>query len=896
MEPKSFWRLQWVRNHMRAVIVVACVAIVGTVTSLFSFADTPNVTVNFNNTITTLAPGAFSGTISTYGGQNITSSTKQANNLRNLNLGIYRIPIQYNNGNPISSAGGGPKNISAYAWIQAIKNIGAQPEIVVGGTADDNFSPQDAQNLVKYFNTPGTNHYSPVHYWLIGNEPDNHGMSLTANNQYCNLYNAAVPLMKQVDPTILVGGPTIEQWSQSELQNFLNCTPSQNVDIVDWHAYAMGGNVLSSADALNTQAPSYETNFDTLRGMITQRYGAARSAQIQMSVGEYNWSWQFGDGYQGGWDGGGNDTRFFDPVAGVWAASVAGHVAKAGARSDQYADQNGPLGITFDDSEGNILNHYGRSVNDPMPEYWALAMYTGANLFRGFGTSMVSANSNIPGVEVYASNNNKNIVLINKNPGTQDLAAIGLTGFGGGSADIWQTNPSAQFSAPTKINTINNITNALSIPLPAYSITTIVLNEGSTTGGGGGGGPQQQAPAISNISANNVSTTGTTITWSTDEPSTSQIEYGTTTVYGNTTTEDKSMVTAHQASLSNLHANTTYHYRVISTNSSGQTSYSSDRAFTTTSNPTGGGGTGGGGGSGSGGGTSPGDLHVPFRINVGGSKYTDKNGNVWLADTDFSGGATDNQAAGKAIANTNSPATYQAERYGKTFTYSLPVTNGTYNLQLDFAEIYPGCPNPGCRVFNVDVNGSRWLTGLDIAAKVGDYTALTESQNVTVTNGKINLSITATTGSAQLAGIEVTNQSTTPIPPSAQSGAIVGIAGMCLDDKYDQQQDGNTIQLYGCNKTAAQTWTLPGDGTIHLANSNYCLDVFHSGTAPGTTVQLYGCNGTVAQQWVVNGDGSIENPHAGLCLDDQHSGTSDGNPIWIWTCNGTSAQKWSTAH
>jgi len=843
-----------------------------------------------------LAPGAFSGTISTYGGQNIVTSVKQSNNLRNLNLGIYRIPIQYNGGNPISSAGGGPKNISAYAWIQAIKNLGAQPEIVIGGTSDDNFSPQDAQNLVKYFNTPGTNHYSPVHYWLIGNEPDNHGMSLTANGQYCNLYNASVPLMKQVDPTILVGGPTIEMWSQSELQNFLNCTPGQNVDIVDWHAYVMGGNVLSSSDALNNQAPSYESNFDTLRNMITQRYGAARSAQIQMSVGEYNWSWQFGDGYQGGWDGAGNDTRFFEPVAGVWAASVAGHAAKAGARSHQYSDQNGPLGITFDDSEGNILQHYGRTVNDPMPEYWALAMYTGANLFRSFGTTMVSATSNIPGVEVYASNNNKNIVLINKNAGAQELADVGLTGFGGGSADIWQTNPGAQFSAPMKITTQANVTNQASVTLPAYSITTIVLNDTTTTGGGGtGGGTQPHAPTVTNVVANNVSTSGASITWSSDQPSTSQVEYGTSTVYGTTTAEDKNLTTAHQVSVASLQPNVTYHYRVISTNSSGQTTTSSDYAFTTAKiSSGGGGGTGGGTG---GGGSTTGNLTVPFRVNVGGSKYTDKNGNVWLADTDFSGGATDDQAAGKAIAGTSAPTIYQDERYGKTFSYSLPVANGTYNLQLDFAEIYPGCLKPGCRVFNVNVNGSQWLTGLDIASKVGDYTALTESQNVTVTNGKINLTFQATTGAAQLAGIEVTVQSNTPAPPSARTGAIVGIAGKCLDDKYDQQQNGNTIQLYGCNNSAAQTWSLPGDGTIHLGSSNYCLDVLTSGTAPGTPVQLYGCNGTVAQQWVINGDGTIINPHSGLCLDDQHSGTADGNPIWIWSCNGTSAQKWTiSAH
>jgi len=887
MVPQSNPLLSWLKAHLYLVVFV-CLVVVGGITTWFVNAASPNINVNFNSTVTTLAPGAFSGTISTYGGQNITTSTKQQNNLRNLSLGTYRIPIQWNGGNPISSAGGGPKNISAYAWIRAIKSIGAEPEVVIGGTSDDNFTPQDAQNLVKYFNTPGTNHYSPVHYWLIGNEPDNHGMSLTSNNQYCALYNQSAPLMKKVDPTILVGGPTIEQWDQQELQNFLNCTPSANVDIVDWHAYAMGGNALSDSDALNNQAPSYETHLDTLRNMITQKYGAARSAQIQMSVGEYNWSWQFQDGYQGGWDGGSNDTRFFEPVAGVWAASVAGHIAEAGARGNQYSDQNGPLGLTFDDSEGNILQHYGTSVNDPMPIYWSLAMFTGANLFRSFGTNVVSTASHIPGVEVFASNNNKNIVLINKNPGTQEVANIGLAGFGGGTADIWQTNPSAQFSAPNKISTVKNVTDLVTVTLPAYSITTIVLNDGNTIGNGGTP-PPSQAPTITAVKANSVNTNSATISWVTNQPSTSQVQYGTNTLYGTTTAKDTSTVTTHGIRIANLASNTTYHYRVISSNTSGQTTVSGDYSFTTANSSTGGGGKGGGGG----GSTAGSALTVPFRMNVGGGGYTDSHGNKWIADAHYNGGSTDSQASGKTISGTNSASIYQDERYGKTFSYSLPVSNGTYNVQLDFAEIYPYCNKAGCRVFNVDINGSRWLTGFDIASKVGAYTALTESKSVTVTNKAINLTFTATTGAAQLAGIEVTNHTTTTPPPAAKTGALVGIAGKCLDDKYDQQQNGNTIQLFGCNNSPAQTWSLPGDGTIHLANSSYCLDVDTSGTAPGTIVQLFSCNGTVAQQWVVNTDGSIENPHSGLCLDDKYSGTSDGNPIWIWGCNGSSAQAWT---
>jgi phosphodiesterase/alkaline phosphatase D-like protein len=76
-------------------------------------------------------------------------------------------------------------------------------------------------------------------------------------------------------------------------------------------------------------------------------------------------------------------------------------------------------------------------------------------------------------------------------------------------------------------------------------------------------------------------------------------EYGTTTAYGlataNRTTDADASVSE---TVSGLSADTTYHYRLVATNSSG-TSYGSDRSFQTASTdpaPISSGGGGGGGG------------------------------------------------------------------------------------------------------------------------------------------------------------------------------------------------------------------------------------------------------------------------------------------------------------
>ena len=117
-------------------------------------------------------------------------------------------------------------------------------------------------------------------------------------------------------------------------------------------------------------------------------------------------------------------------------------------------------------------------------------------------------------------------------------------------------------------------------------------------------------------------------------------------------------------------------------------------------------------------------------------------------------------------------------------------------------------------------------------------------------------------------------------------------SGKCLDNSHNIRANGNKVQLYTCNKTEAQSWTVNGNGTITNING-YCLDAKSAGTKAGTVVQLYECNQTKAQQWVLKSNGSIVNPNSSLCLDDKYSDTANGTQIWLWGCNGTNAQKWN---
>lgn len=95
-----------------------------------------------------------------------------------------------------------------------------------------------------------------------------------------------------------------------------------------------------------------------------------------------------------------------------------------------------------------------------------------------------------------------------------------------------------------------------------------------------GGAPDTTAPTISDLTISEVSDTSVKITWTTDESADSVVEYGTTASYGSTKS-DSTQTTSHLITLDSLSADTTYHYRVKSTDGSGNTAQTSDNTFVT---------------------------------------------------------------------------------------------------------------------------------------------------------------------------------------------------------------------------------------------------------------------------------------------------------------------------
>ncbi|MDX2597822.1 MULTISPECIES: ricin-type beta-trefoil lectin domain protein [Streptomyces] len=126
---------------------------------------------------------------------------------------------------------------------------------------------------------------------------------------------------------------------------------------------------------------------------------------------------------------------------------------------------------------------------------------------------------------------------------------------------------------------------------------------------------------------------------------------------------------------------------------------------------------------------------------------------------------------------------------------------------------------------------------------------------------------------------------------SATGVPIRGLAGKCVDVAGADPANGTPVQLYDCNGTAAQSWTVGSDGTVRALGK--CLDVTGNGTADGSTAQLWDCTGGPNQKWAVSAAHDIVNPQANKCLDVTGNNPANGTRLQIWSCSGGANQKWT---
>jgi glucosylceramidase len=131
-------------------------------------------------------------------------------------------------------------------------------------------------------------------------------------------------------------------------------------------------------------------------------------------------------------------------------------------------------------------------------------------------------------------------------------------------------------------------------------------------------------------------------------------------------------------------------------------------------------------------------------------------------------------------------------------------------------------------------------------------------------------------------------------PPPSGSGQIVSHEGsnnLCVDVRSASTANGTPIQIYTCNGTSAQVWTVESNGTLQALGK--CMDVTGGSSSNGALIDLYDCNGTGAQVWQAQSNGELLNPQSGKCLDDTNFSTTPGTQLQIYSCADTANQQWT---
>lgn len=158
------------------------------------------------------------------------------------------------------------------------------------------------------------------------------------------------------------------------------------------------------------------------------------------------------------------------------------------------------------------------------------------------------------------------------------------------------------------------------------------------------------------------------------------------------------------------------------------------------------------------------ELRLLTRINSGGEELL-LNNMVFEKDKYFTGeGKPYKNTKITDIKNTALDAIYLSERstlsnLGK-FGYAIPVTNGTYEIKLHFAEIYWGATGGGSggtnkRVFNVSIENDEVLSGFDLNKEVGSMTAVVKTFTAVVVDGEINIGFSASINQPKLSAMEI---------------------------------------------------------------------------------------------------------------------------------------------
>jgi hypothetical protein len=211
-----------------------------------------------------------------------------------------------------------------------------------------------------------------------------------------------------------------------------------------------------------------------------------------------------------------------------------------------------------------------------------------------------------------------------------------------------------------------------------------------------------------------------------------------------------------------------------------------------------------------------------------------------------------------------------------------PAANGATTLQLNLGASFGSAEQ-----VNLTASGLSATTGITLGGQtVQSDGTLAAPHQTPVTVGGSTLTVSVPAGSAELLTF-------TAGSAPATTTIVGGLSGKCLSVSGGATADGSTADIFTCNGTASQNWTLGAGGTIVGGLSGKCLTVSGGSTANFAGVSISTCTGAADQQWTVHNGSTIVGVPSGKCLSVLGASTANGATTDIYTCNGSGSENWS---
>jgi hypothetical protein len=381
---------------------------------------------------------------------------------RTVDARYMRIPVRWT-GTAIVSSATGAQNAPVEPSIQTYySRPGVRMLLVIAGRDDDwaGYQPDDAAAIVRRLRFLGMSELSRFDF-SGPNEPDRLGVSMTQVADRCA---QIADELRAAGTDGRVWGPV---WSNAadDFGPFIRRVGPARLAGLDWHFYPGGrGQDEFSVRQVLDRVAGYGAIVDRVLGQLAD--GGAAPA---VNVDELNWSWQMG-----------NAPALFTAANTVMVALAFGTILSRGGRCLVYATQNGELSVMAD----SYGNPNGRPQSSPMPAYWGLAAFTGANLpgepalFPHYRGTFFATDSNHPDIRVFAvdnEGNGLNFLVINISEFADHPVDLSIAGSSGLMYRIFQTRRSDPYNPPVALRPDTPLTGTLEVDCPALTVTVVVL-------------------------------------------------------------------------------------------------------------------------------------------------------------------------------------------------------------------------------------------------------------------------------------------------------------------------------------------------------------------------------------------------------------------------------------